>query len=100
MVPTLGAQDFGIDFWVATLDSWRAVFSLLDEDRVGLGLVGFQVGWERIEPAAPSAGIHSYQWATLDPLFEAAFASGRLSVSQIDMSDPPFIVTPVKNGGE
>ncbi len=74
----VAAEMFGIDFWSADPDLWQAFLDLLDEDGVPFGLVGFDVGWERVEPAPPAGGAHSYDWSSTDELLGIVAASGRV----------------------
>jgi hypothetical protein len=74
----LGAESFGVDFWVANATSWQAVFDTFDADGVALGLAGSQIGWEHLEPDPPRNGNHAYTWERIDPLLEAVARSGRV----------------------
>ncbi len=69
---------FGIDFWVYNPNDWETFINLLDEDDVNIGLLGFNVGWEMIEPNPPVDGVHQYNWTQLDQLIELGTSSGRV----------------------
>ncbi len=69
---------FGIDFWAYDPGLWQEFFEVLDEDSVQLGLVGFNIGWEMIEPNPPVQGVHQYNWSQLDELMQLGVASDRV----------------------
>ncbi len=69
---------FGFDFWAYDPALWQGFLDLLDEDSINFGLLGFNVGWEMIEPDPPVQGVHKYNWERLDELMQIGVASGRV----------------------
>ncbi len=76
--PKITREFFGIDFWAYDPGLWQEFFEVLDEDSVKLGLVGFNIGWEMIEPNPPVQGVHQYNWSQLDELILLGVASDRV----------------------
>ncbi|MDH7560806.1 MAG: T9SS type A sorting domain-containing protein [bacterium] len=72
-------QFFGIDPYGGKDPGWPQFFELLNEDSLNFGLVGFGIGWERIEPAPPQGGVHSYDWSSLDERMQIVVKSGRMA---------------------
>ncbi len=71
------SEFFGFDFWSRDVQFWREVLNLMNKDTVGFGLVGYGVGWEKIELSPPKQGVHAYDWSALDELIRAVVESGR-----------------------